>query len=667
MPRKLSELREFVPKSSLKNIQADPAQNSVLGNVKKLYDSLEGYPAPDWATNNLKEQLGNILDASEGKKPEEVGDDTIQYLHASLHTLYLTNGERNTTVIKDPKQRAEMRNLLEYVAEGLGVNDFFKDFSVSEEQKRNIAEQEKQGRKAVAAERAAEERQARREALAAKSGLNVLDEHKSAVNKLPKKFSGADARAKEAEARKQLEALCIDIMATRRTVDAERNQKGKLEKSSVDPDLLDVNKGDLSKCETLNKFFKSMSYSDLRSLAASGHGGAMEEKFADYIKNDVAEIPKDVPPMYMPTARQRTEALQQKLMSDTFHRRTPPGEQRKLYVELLATRAAVNSKRGQKSSLEKPLNAEILDQERQKLKNEPLKTALARATLMGEKQEDAYQAARDGHGGALEDLVRDEIRTMAMEKEQGYKLTEVDPRFAPTCAQRHNDLTRLIASGKLRDSDRLRATIEAGMLADRIAKGEGEERLNNIETMNRRVDERTAIYAKVMDGHSLNDFAADVRERGLEAATAKFEIAHAGELRVIRLNDEINRQLEAKPSQDDLMKLAAKKMLLCQHKAEFQKDKDNDALATALEDVNLNREADKMVRRWEFKDFCNTLGPDKLAAQAKGSGEKLVMGFGQALYEIQHGPKPEEKAPEKKAEEKVEEKVEDKQAGGPAL
>ena len=657
-PRKLSELKEFVPKSSMQNIREDPAQNSVLGNVKKLSDLLGEYPNPNWAVNNLRERLGDILDASEGRKAEELGDDTIKFLHASLHTLYLMNSEGNRSAIQDEQKRKDMRNLLEYVAAGLGVDE---EFEVSEEQKRSIAEREKQGRKAVEVERAEEERQARWNAVAGKTGLNVLDEHKSAVDKLPRKFSGADARAKEAEARRQLEALCIDIMATRRTVDAERNQKGKLEKSSVDPDLLEINKGDLSRCGTLNEFFKSMSYSDLRSLAASGHGGAMEEKFADYIKNEVAEIPGDVPPMYMPTARQRTEALQQKLMSNTFHHQTPPGEQRKLYAELLATRAAVNSKRGQKSSLEKPLSAEILDQERRKFYEEPLKTALARATAMGEKQEDAYWAARDGHGGALEDLVRAEIRKMAMEKEQGCRLTEVDPRFAPTCAQRHSDLTRLIASGRLKDSDRLRATIEAGMLADRMSRGEGEERLDNIESLNRRVDEQAAIYAKVMDGRSLNAFTADVLERGLEAGSGKFEIAHAGELRAIRLNDKLNSELEAKPSRDDLMKLAAKKMLLFQHKVEFQKNKDTDALATALEDVNLNREVEKMVSRWEFRDFCDTLGPDKLAAQAKGSGEQLVLGYAQTLKEFRHGPKPEDKAPAKVGE-KVEEKAKEEEA-----
>ena len=281
---------------------------------------------------------------------------------------------------------------------------------------------------------------------------------------------------------------------------------------------------------------------------------------------------------------------------------------------------------------------------------------------MGKKQEEAYQAAREGHGGALEDLVREEIRTMAMEKEQGYKLTEVDPRFAPTCAQRHNDLMRLIASGELKGEDRLRATIEAGMLADRINNGEGQEQLTKIETMNRQVDAQAALYTKVMDSKSRNAFEADVWKNGLDAATSKFEIAHAGELRVIRLNDEINSELETKPAQDELMKLAAKKMLLCQHKVEFQQHKDNDKLATALEDVNLNKEAAKIMSTWQFKDFCNTLGPDKLAAQAKEDGQKLVMGYGQALYESKHGPKPEEKAPEK-----VEEKVENKQADGPVV
>ena len=65
---------------------------------------------------------------------------------------------------------------------------------------------------------------------------------------------------------------------------------------------------------------------------------------------------------YMPTAKERTEALKVMMDGADFTKQATPGEQRKVYIELLATRMAVNSKRHKKDSLNVQMNAQTLAQ-----------------------------------------------------------------------------------------------------------------------------------------------------------------------------------------------------------------------------------------------------------------------------------------------------------------
>ena len=229
---------------------------------------------------------------------------------------------------------------------------------LSEEQKKNIANMEASGVAAVAAQQKAD----RKKALEAKSGLEVLDEHKAAIGALPKKFKGPHAEIEEAAASQQLRGLCLDILATRRSIEAKRNNKSGLAKSQMNADLLDSIRADLVKSKAVDQFLKSMSYSDLRSLAASGHGGAMEDRFAEYLRRNPEAIPADAPMHYRPTAKERTEALKVMMDGADFTKQATPGEQRKVYIELLATRMAVNSKRHKKDSLNVQMNAQTLAQ-----------------------------------------------------------------------------------------------------------------------------------------------------------------------------------------------------------------------------------------------------------------------------------------------------------------
>ncbi|MBR3395626.1 MAG: hypothetical protein IKG76_07585, partial [Firmicutes bacterium] len=622
MPRTLQEIKQFVPKSSLNNIQPDPAKNSVMGNIKLLHDALAELPNDNIA-DGARLKLEGILEGFNGNRTEEATDFYIKNLETDLQGVNTVKCGNGLFSLQDEKKKKEIKTLIEYVAGGLGLAPI--GVTISEEQKKSIADMEKSGATAVAAE----QKQARKEALESKSGLEVLDEHKAAIKAMPKKFKGPNADIDEAVASQKLRGLCIDIMATRRSIEAKRNNKSGLAASRMDAGMLDNIREDMTKSTALDQFLKSMSYSDLRSLAASGHGGAMEDKFAEYLKKTPEAIPADAPYQYMPTAKERTEAVKAMMDDANFTRQATPGEQRKLYIELLAARMAVNSKRHNKDSLNVQLNAETLDQERKKLKEEPLNTALIRLTDMGDIGDGTYKAAMSGHGGALEDRMVRMLRQMAMEKENNYQMQNVDPRFAPTYEERAKDLDTLLNHGKLTVKEQFRAVVERGIVAQASEQihRKPDDRLSNIESINRQTDLQMGIYSKLMDERSMKDFVEDARANGYEAACYNFEAANAGMLKANTLTEKLDEQLEANPEPDALKKIAAQRMVLLQKKAAFQEDKNSDKLANALDKANLDKDVEKLMKDHLFKEVCDKLGTNGLMAQAKGDGAKLVESY----------------------------------------
>lgn len=650
MPRTLNELKQYVPKNSLNQIQPDPAKNSVMGNIKLLYDALAEF-SNGLGVTGAHEKLGKIQEGFNGTYPEHLTDLQLTFLNADLHAVYLTKCGNGPDAIKDEKKKQELKTLIEYVAGGLDVAG--KDIPVSEEQKKIIADKETSGAAAVAAE----QKEERKQALEAKSGLAVLDEHKAAVEALPKKFKGPNADIDEAVASQKLRGLCLDIMATRRSIEATRNNKSGLAKSQMNADLLDTIRADLVKSKAVDNFLKSMSYSDLRNLAASGHGGAMEAKFAEYLKKNPEAIPADAPYQYMPTAKERTEALKSKMDGADFAKRTPPGEQRKVYIELLAARMAVNSKRHNKESLNPQLNAQTLAQERAKFNEEPLRTALVRLTGMGDIGDGTYKAAMSGHGGALEDRMVRMLRQMAMEKENGYQMQNVDSRFAPTYEERANDLDYLLNHGKLTVKEQFRAAVERGIVdqASGQANRRPDEKIINIDSINRQTDLQIGIYSKLMNEESMKNFVEDAKANGYEEACRNFEAANAGMLKANALTENLDKQLESNPEPDDLKKIAAQRMVLLQKKAAFQQDKDSDKLANALDKENLNKDVEQLMKGYLFQEVCDKLGTKGLMDQAKGDGSKLVESYALAKQDKLEYYNPAAPAPVNNGPKKVEE------------
>lgn len=637
MPRSISEIRKTTSIKNLSNLQKDPAKNSTMGNVKLLYDFLAEYTG-DLAVDKLREELADIMLSFEGKLDEKSIKIVPDLLYAPLHLVYLMHANQNTAVgIKDEKKRLELKNLLEYVAEGFNVGE---GFEISEEQKNNVRKMEAVG----LAEQEEEERLERKNAFESKSGLNHLDEYKASISALPKSFDG-ETQLREAIARQQLKGFCMDIMATRRAIDAKRNDKSGLANATANVELFDSIRKDMVKSEAVNGFLDSMSYRDLRKLAAEGHGGAMEERFQKYLREDAAEIPKDAPQQYMPTALERLDALKKKMGTGDFQRKATPGEQRKVYIELLATRAAVGAKRNAKSSLNPKVSGEILDRERQKFKEEPLRSALVNVTFMGDRQKAAWKAATTGHGGGLEDLLRTEIRRMATAKDNGYRMQNVDSRFAPTYGERQKDLRAMLDFYSMSTREKFRAAVEMRAVEQAMEQVslKGDDRITNIESINRQTETQVALYSKVLDEAGMQQFIDNAKARGYEEAFKTVEADHAGELKAIRLSEKLDEKLAGDPEKADLPKLAAQRMILLQYRQQFQSDKDNTKLEDAI-DKNLDKDVEKLMNHYLFKEVCEKLGTRGLLEQAKGNGEQLVESFALAQQDKLQ-PYGEEKAP----------------------
>jgi hypothetical protein len=396
----------------------------------------------------------------------------------------------------------------------------------------------------------------------------------------------------------------------------------------------------------------------------------MEEKFAEYLRK-AKTIPADAPACYMPTALEHADALKAQMNDPVFQKTTPMGDQRIVYRELLATRAAVASKRGVKDSLKRPLDAKILASEREKLQKEPLATALVRMTKMGARQQMTSSVATAGHGGALEDLLRDELRLMACEKENGYRMQNVDERYAPTYKERKEDLKRILVSGKLKTDEGFRAAVELGKVdAAQSTASRGEnDRINNIDSVNSMTDEDVAFYSKLMGKADKTQFINDVYLKGYDEACKTFEAKYPGEVKAARLSDQLEEKLNGTPSVDDLKKLAAQKMVLAKHKGDLANGKiTSSQLENALETKKFEADVNKLMKEDHlFREVCDKLGEKGLAEQAKGDGLKLFDSYNLARedkLEFYNPNKPVVKEGPVQAPKKQEE-VKGPQMGGP--
>ena len=228
-----------------------------------------------------------------------------------------------------------------------------------------------------------------------------------------------------------------ELMAARRSVGAERNKKETLN-TNVDPAKAAEMKEKLLQSDAFKDYIRN-NLGEARSAATSGHGGELEDCFKKHVLK-MNKIPADVPKDYMPTAKERTESLQDIVKSRDFSNRYDYVQQVSVYRELLATRAAVNSLRGDKKSLDTTLDPEQLQNMREELANCSAVTDF----LENADERLLMDAATSGHGGALEDKVKDHI--MKQSVADGSIPEKLPDRLKPSAADLQESIRTQLAA-----------------------------------------------------------------------------------------------------------------------------------------------------------------------------------------------------------------------------
>lgn len=178
--------------------------------------------------------------------------------------------------------------------------------------------------------------------------------------------------------------------------------------------------------QTKEDLNKPINCEDFNTRAA-GKYETVRQELANAPKEEVAdELPKDKKGKPL-TARQCIRLLQKQIESKEFAAYDPK-RKRETYVKLLAIRMAVNSKRGVKSSLDKPVSREEMAKA-----TIILNTDKTVSKQISGNDEDLRRALLVGHGGAAEDLIRNRV-----DYEPTYD-PNMPARFKPPCPKTYNE------------------------------------------------------------------------------------------------------------------------------------------------------------------------------------------------------------------------------------
>ena len=310
--------------------------------------------------------------------------------------------------------------------------------------------------------------------------------------------------------------LYAELLGARRSVNAVRKNADSLNQT-VQAEKAKAHADKLIQCSAFREFIEKNPEA-AKKAATSGHGGALEDAFKDYVKN-MDKIPSDVPKEYMPNALERTEILQKKIKSSAFNSKNM-FEQNQIYKELVATRAAVEAIRGSKKSLDVPIDAEKLGEARKQLNARGGADSFfdeANRTVLKD-------AAVAGHGGALEDKLKADLLLQAAV--EGV-VPEAPARYQPISAQLRERIKQELASdlkvpnNSAFDTDK-EVTMKkvAGMMyltkLERKAQTDGtpvpalshKEMQKNVDTLM-----KSAAFQKMFEGpNATRNIAAQVRD-----------------------------------------------------------------------------------------------------------------------------------------------------------
>lgn len=648
MPRTIQELKSFIPKSKF-NAQPDrdPSKNDLLQNMKLLSQELDktGFnEIGKLEKDSLKAGIDSFTKALTGNaetealyKPEDL---KRAFEGMSLNCLNPNSPNR----IANEEQRNRIADLIGYVTAGLGIES--EDITIAPDKlaayKKHALDMAKKGAEAVRREQPPQKKEPepkeqpyafipqRYDNLPA-NAYNALEGLKGVIRSFK-----SDKRSEEV--RKQ-EAIKVSrrILAVRRSIGAERNNKQYLKDHDCEPEVRNAWTAKMEKCKTFTDFLGSMTLDGIVSLAGDGHGGALEYEFKKHVYEHVI-IPSDVPLEYMPTAKNHIEYVQDLIDSSAF-KKYPPEKKAMVYAELIASRAAVNSVRNDGSTLDRPLNAGKLAAERRKLMSEPMKSALIKLASR-EDGKDAIKAAGKGHGGLLEDKLKEELREMGKRKEYNYSLPCHEKRWAPTYEQRRGDIAEIMdddIQNELTKEQRLQRAIEYNRLGSGRTGDKLKETMTDSATETKAANILGKAFYKIGSAKETNDIVSAFSQKNeslLNSRIRKFSVDHRGEIAAVGRQIAINEKYASVNDPDKLRRLIAESTLINRELEQFKTNKDQDSINCGKERAELEKRIDELVKT---EDFQKKYG-DKSPAELKLAIEELSQKCDNTVSEIRQGP-----------------------------
>ena len=666
MPLTVQQLRESIPKTNRAHVDPDPAKNNVLANMKALYDLLApAKDANDYEVDPLRASIRSILQAVDGKGNVAEADTVLRMLSDSqLHTLYLRDIKKRSNLFEG-ENKEKARNLIQHIALGLNLEDRYDatekqkadvkakrdadkakaeaDKALADEAKRKNEEALRKARN-DRADQIAREENARLKEEQKKDVYTLIEEMKARVGKLPKPGSTREfsesflskyptPEARENVLKEEVKNYVKAFMSMRFAIGQTRNDVDHLKRKYNDQDYAQASEL-IENCETLNEFMNSMSYSDLKSLAVKGHGGAFEEAFEKYVKNLAPKIPDDVPQYYMPKAIDRIYSLKNHIKSRDFMNKDP--EHRiSTYMEILAVRAAVNSKRGDKTTLDPVIRKTELNRQREILENGDVARALNRII-----ERDGEAVIRNaatptfGHGGELEDLIRREVKTMSLDPDNNYRLPNTPKRYAPTYGERVSDLHGLLKSPDLSTEMKMEKIAELAQLNHERLTNQDSEYIKDPARLNQATAYEYGVISRIMPRSTMNAIIADVQQNGQNSTAYKtYKQEHKGEIAAAKILQNIFDDANSKENTlEDIKLLAAKKLYVDMQLSNFEWDtnKSQDLLESQVSDLNVNLGATEIMKNENFNKMCEELGVGALMMKMNDDKLGLIQQF--AVY-----------------------------------
>ena len=264
-----------------------------------------------------------------------------------------------------------------------------------------------------------------------------------------------------------------------------------------------------------------------------------------------------------PNAKKFTEGLQDKIGKKDFLEEEPYS-QVETYEQLLAARASINAVRNsfRAKSLDKPVNLKAYqDTIRQMDDDGTIPDALNNLIEKhGEKK--VHDWARTGHGGLLEDKVKEEIREMA--KTGDYKLGNVPKHFRPTVGERMKDIRDVMKDDE--KWDEMTPEEKKGLISEYALLQKQSRNPDGLKAVMGDIEEhnmKAEAFAKSERFNQSVTNVEDVRKRltnlSIDEVTEAFEKSQADEIRKAqeqekKMADELEKEFEKNYGQGEKKK-----------------------------------------------------------------------------------------------------------------